>query len=251
MIGIPSSIEGRYASDVQNPELMFTTVFPDSPAHIAGLRSGDVIMSMREVVASKETRRFEGTNPEAAGTFIDESKGDLSLSYIRGNEAGTVVVSPKEGIVEGKRAIGVSLDMVGEVRFGFFRASFEGALMTFDLLREVATGLLGFIKQAVLGQADLRSITGPVGIAGLVGEARVLGFVYLLSFTAFISLNLAVINLLPIPALDGGRLLFLAIEGILRKPLPTRFTRAVNTTGFALLILLMIFITYRDVVKLF
>ena len=84
-----------------------------------------------------------------------------------------------------------------------------------------------------------------------MGEARVLGIVYLLSFTAFISINLAVINLLPIPALDGGRLLFLAIEGITRRPIPVKFTRAVNTAGFVLLIMFMLFITYRDIVKLF
>jgi len=89
-----------------------------------------------------------------------------------------------------------------------------------------------------------------VGIAGLVGEARVLGFVYLLSFTAFISVNLAVINLLPIPALDGGRLLFLAVEAAIRRPIPQKFTRVVNTAGFILLLLFMAFITYRDIVKL-
>lgn len=155
------------------------------------------------------------------------------------------------GIVEGKPAIGVGLDTVGVVRFGFLRSFFEGALMTWDLLREVAVGLFGFLEKAILGQASMSSITGPVGIAGLVGEARTLGVVYLLSFTAFISINLAVINLLPIPALDGGRLLFLAIEGIIRRPIPSVFTKAVNTTGFILLIIFMLFITYRDIVKVF
>lgn len=251
MSGIPSAPNGRYAKDVRNPELMLTAVLPDSPAYAAGLRSGDVVTSIDERgSAPSETRRFEGIDAEAARAFIGESSGALSISYRRGEHSGTATVVPAEGIVAGRPAIGVGLDAVGEVRFGFFRAFFEGALMTWDLLREVTLGLLGFLGQAIIGNADINSISGPVGIAGLVGEARVLGVVYLLSFTAFISINLAVINLLPIPALDGGRLLFLAIEGVIRRPIPAKFIRAVNSAGFVLLILFMLFITYRDIAKL-
>src|SRR3989344_4156897 len=245
MSGVPSAINGRYAADVRNLELMVTSVLPDSPAYTAGLHSGDVITAIEE-----NGNRFEGTDATVAGNFIGASTDKLSVFYKRGKEAGSVVVLPKDGIVEGKHAIGVGLDTIGEVRFGFFRAFFEGALMTWDITREVTVGLVGFLKQAVTLQADLNSITGPLGIAGLVGEARVLGVIYLLSFTAFISINLAVINLLPIPALDGGRLLFLAIEGITRRSIPAKLTRTVNTAGFILLILFMVFITYRDIVKL-
>ncbi|KKW11693.1 MAG: Membrane-associated zinc metalloprotease [Parcubacteria group bacterium GW2011_GWA2_49_9] len=246
MSGIPSSVDGRYASEVQNPKLTIATVLPDSPAGKAGLKSGDVVHSLTD-----GTRVFSGSESEPAREFIGESKGILTIEYTREETDYTAQVEPVRGIVAGKPAIGVSLDTIGVVRFNIFRAFYEGALTTWDILREVTYGLLGFIKEAVMGQADLGSISGPVGIAGLVGEARVLGFVYLLSFTAFISINLAVINLLPIPALDGGRLLFLAIEGIIRRPIPVKFTRFVNTAGFFLLIAFMLFITYRDIVKLF
>ncbi|MDO8620338.1 MAG: RIP metalloprotease RseP [bacterium] len=245
MAGIPSAIDGRYENEVRDTKLTITTVLPDSPAYKAGLRSGDAIVSITE-----GAKQFTDSDSEKAGDFIGASTGALAISYTRGKEEGRITVEPIAGIVEGKPAIGVSLDTIGVVRFGFFRSFFEGALMTSDLLREVTIGLFGFLQQAILGKADLASVTGPVGIAGMVGEARVLGIVYLLSFTAFISINLAVINLLPIPALDGGRLLFLAIEGIIRRPIPVKFTRVVNTTGFVLLILFMLFITYRDVIKL-
>lgn len=198
--GVPFSAEGRYADEMQNAALTIVSVLPDSPAEKAGLKAGDAILSLRE-----GARIFEGTNGDTARAFIQETKDTFLIQYKRGESTASAEVMPVQGIVEGKPAIGVSLETVGVVRFGFFRAFFEGFLTTVDLLREVTVGLFGFIAQAFRGEADFGAITGPVGIAGLVGEARVLGLVYLLSFTAFISINLAVINLLPVPALDGGR----------------------------------------------
>ncbi len=90
-----------------------------------------------------------------------------------------------------------------------------------------------------------------MGLAGLVGDAKNLGWIYLLSFTAIISINLAVINLVPFPALDGGRLLFLLIEKLKGSPITPKIANAFNLVGFALLLLLMLVVTYRDIVKLF
>ena len=245
LFGVPFGAEGRYAEQIQDAALTIVSVLPDSPAEKAGIKSGDAILSLRD-----GERIFEGANGDSARAFIQETKDALLIQYKRGELTASAEVVPVQGIVEGKPAIGVSLETVGVVRFGFFRAFFEGFLTTADLLREVTIGLFGFIAQAFRGEADFGAITGPVGIAGLVGEARTLGLVYLLSFTAFISINLAVINLLPVPALDGGRLLFLGIEGIIRRPIPVRITRALNAAGFVLLILLMVVITYRDIVRM-
>jgi regulator of sigma E protease len=114
----------------------------------------------------------------------------------------------------------------------------------------ITVGTVNLIRDAVVGEANLKDVTGPVGIVGMVGEASAYGFSALLMFTGFISLNLAVINLLPFPALDGGRLLFVGIEAIIRRPMPVRATQILNTAGFALLILLMVVVTWNDISKL-
>ncbi|MCA9365763.1 site-2 protease family protein [Candidatus Kaiserbacteria bacterium] len=93
-------------------------------------------------------------------------------------------------------------------------------------------------------------MAGPVGIAGLVGEAAAFGFTSLLTFTAVISLNLAVINMLPFPALDGGRLMFVGVEAITRRRIDPVWVLRLNVIGFVLLIALMVAVTYNDVIKI-
>ena len=96
----------------------------------------------------------------------------------------------------------------------------------------------------------MSSLSGPVGIVGVVGDAAKFGFIYLLSFTALISINLAVINLIPFPALDGGQLLFILIEKIKGSRINPKVANILNMIGFCLLMLLMVIITYHDIVKL-
>jgi len=118
------------------------------------------------------------------------------------------------------------------------------------LLSAITIALGGFFASAVTLSADFSQIAGPVGIVGLVGDAAALGIIPLLIFTSVISLNLAIINLLPFPALDGGRLLFVVIEAIKGSPIRPQIANLVNTLGFALLILLMLLVTYYDIVRL-
>ncbi len=123
----------------------------------------------------------------------------------------------------------------------------EGLQASVKITTDTTVALGTLLSQAVVGHADLSELAGPVGIVGLVGDVRALGWGYLLTFTALISLNLCIVNLLPFPALDGGRLLLVVVEGITRKRIPARIFNTLNTVGFALLILLMILITIHDV----
>ncbi len=103
----------------------------------------------------------------------------------------------------------------------------------------------------ILGQGLAFDVAGPVGIAAIIGDSARLGINYLINVTAMISLSLAVINILPIPALDGGRLVFVLIEKIFRKKVSLKYEQMAHTIGFVLLLILIIVVTVRDVIGLF
>ncbi|MCI0619693.1 RIP metalloprotease RseP [Candidatus Wolfebacteria bacterium] len=248
MMGLPTSTALDTTGRVQDARLTVTGVLPDAPAAGAGLRGGDTVTSMR---VGAETLAGEELNVVAAQSFIARHGGEeLIIEYMRGEESGSVTVVPAEGIIPDAPAIGVALDEVGILKLSPPHALWQGARVTAQLTEGTTVGLWHFIADAVTGQAKLSQVTGPVGIVGLVGDASALGFVYLLSFTAFISINLALINLIPIPALDGGRILFVIIEAIKGSPLKPRVANVLNTVGFALLILLMLVVTWNDVARL-
>jgi len=126
----------------------------------------------------------------------------------------------------------------------------EGAETTIQLTGAIAGGLAHFFAHVFTFSADLSQIAGPIGIAGAVGTASTLGWQNILSLIALISINLALVNLIPIPALDGGRLFFVLIEAVIRRPIKPVVAQAANAAGFAFLLLLMVVVTANDVYRL-
>lgn len=245
MVGLPTSAT-LSSHELRDVELTLVSVLPNSPAAEAGLTSGDVL---EELVVREDTL----TELTVANTqsFIASHGGEpITVRYTRGEDSGEVFVTPETGVVGGVPAIGVSLDTVGILQLAPHRALWEGISFTATLTKTIAVGLAGFIVDAFTGSADLSQVAGPVGIVRLVGDASALGFIYLLSFTAIISIHLAIINLIPFPALDGGRILFVIIEALKRSPIRPKVANTLNTIGFALLIILMIVVTWNDIVRL-
>ncbi len=241
--GLPVSSD--FPVPIENPRTTITLVLPESPAQLAGLKSGDSIISVsRGTVNSK-------LSPEEVSTFIADSPEPITFEIERGKEISKKVVMPKEGIVAGRFAVGITMDVVGVVKLAPHKALWYGLKTVSELTLLTGRAIGIFIFQALGGRADLSSVTGPVGIVGMVGDVRELGFAYLLTFTALISINLSIINLLPFPALDGGRLLFVGIEALTRRPISSRIFNILNTAGFAFLIFLMLLITIRDVRNIF
>src|SRR3989344_1750230 len=118
------------------------------------------------------------------------------------------------------------------------------------MTKATTIGLYTFFSNIFKGEANFDDVAGPIGIAGIIGSAANLGISYLLMITALISINLGIINLIPFPALDGGRLLFVAIESVIQRRIPMSFANAANAVGFILLMLLMVIVTYKDIARL-
>jgi len=251
MSGLPTSVgSAPKGSVIQNQALTITSVLPNSPAEIAGIKTGDKIISLETKTDSTKLLSSDlGT--ENIQTFVKTHAGqEVIVSLIRGQEAKELVVIPEKSKASDGVMIGISMDMIGTLKLPIHQAIWEGLKLTWDVTVATVVGFYNLIRSAFIGQADMSTLTGPVGIVGVVGDAAKFGFIYLLSFTAFISINLAVINLVPFPALDGGRLLFLLIEKIKGSRIKPQIANMVNMIGFGLLMILMVFITYHDIVKL-
>jgi regulator of sigma E protease len=241
-VGAPASIDSypEYANRMQNPHIAIQYVEPASPAEKAGLKAGDTVLGFSSIAELQNA--------------VDASKDKgITIHYKRGGtEYSKEVIAATSTLAVGRYVIGVDLDNVATLQLPFHLAFYESFRFTGFMIQTVAVGIYGLIAGIFNGTSKLSSVTGPIGIAGLVSDAAQLGFTYLMMFTAMISINLGVLNLVPFPALDGGRILFVLIEAVIRRPIKPLVANAINGIGFCLLILLMIVVTYQDVVtKLF
>lgn len=249
MIGLPTPADYSGFGHVTDVKLVVTEVVPNSPAQKAGLESGDKIVFAS---AGQDSLQGEKLTPENIKKLISESSTKaVEMIYNRGGtKPTTVFIEPNTDVIAGTRAVGIAMDNIGTLRLSVFPALFEGAHTTWLLIKGTAMGLGNFLWGAVTFKSNFSQISGPIGIAKVVSEANNLGFVYLLSLVALISINLAIINLFPFPALDGGRLLFVAIEVIIRRPIKPKVVQWANGLGFVILIILMILVTGHDILKL-
>lgn len=247
MSGMPVPVSSAPAGAVvRDARIMVTSVHPDSPAEKAGLLAGDTLRSLRSGESSLDVLSIS-----AVQGFIARQGGNtVVITYVRGGEEGSIRLVPQAWVFGEAPAIGIAMDEIGTVKLLPHRALWEGFLMTGGLSGSVALAFGGLIKDAFTGTVELQNLTGPIGIVGLIGDAAGFGFAYLLSFVAFISVNLAVLNLLPIPALDGGRLFFLAIEAVKGSRLSPKFVNTAHMVGFVALILFMLAVTYNDIMNL-
>lgn len=248
LIGVQTIISEDERTDASR--LVITSVLKESPAAIAGILSGDHIVNVQNNSGSAAS-----LSPTSVSSFIqNEGENELFITYERGDEIKMATLTPRTLVVEGEETrprVGFVMGLVETKRYSFVEALKVGALQTWTGLQRITIGIGALLYDAVRGEADFTDVAGPIGIAGLAGDASRFGFTSILIFTAFISLNLAVINLLPLPALDGGRLVIVFLEAVIRKPINPTIVSRVNLIGFLLLILLMVVVTAHDIVKLF
>ncbi|MBN2197669.1 RIP metalloprotease RseP [Candidatus Wolfebacteria bacterium] len=228
-------------------EVLITEVQPNTPASEMGLLVGDKIVALE---TQSDILEEKITASEFIG-FLDKYKGqEVLLKIERNNQIKEFKALSRINPPEGEGALGIAIMESGLPKMNLFACVWEGLKFSVEIIAMVFITIFKLIAQLFIGQANLESVAGPVGIVKLTAEVSQQGFIYLLQLLALISLNLVAINLLPFPAIDGGRLLFLLIEKIKGSPLPIKFEQYANGIGFILLLLLMAAITVKDIIAL-
>ena len=211
-------------------------VLPGAPAAEIGLRQGDVIESVNGV---KVTLWWEMSREISSQPGVK-----MPLTWRRDGEEMTAWITPASHTFNGETVGRIGIEQAVERNpIPFFKAVNRSAMETVNL----SLLIVKFVKGLVVGEQSSRDLAGPVGIFQLVGISAERGFSYFLWFMAMLSINLGILNLLPIPALDGGHLTLLTIEGITRRDLSARNRLRLQQVGFAFVLFLLIYVTFNDI----
>lgn len=241
MIGLPQPIAENERSLYPDARIQILSVKPDTPAASMGLQPGDIILSL-------DNQKIETL--EQVGEYIRAHKGkDITVKVSRFGKEMTIHGTPLATTKENEGSLGISYSLTATVKHTLLGSIKDGFVSTLTITGAIFAALGKMVVGLVTGQGGAGAeITGPVGIVYLTKQMSDLGIAYLLQFAALLSINLAIINILPIPALDGGRILFILIEKIKGRPLNQRVEGIIHQTGFILLLLLMLFVTIKDFV---
>src|SRR3990167_7925944 len=225
-------------------EVIVTSIVKDSPADTAGLKPGDVVQSIngKKIIQSSELISITKENlGEAITLEVKDQKSNVR----------PVKVTPREKYPSDQGPMGVSIGQKVVVKkYSWYQAPFAGTKEAIKTSVLIVAGVGQVIGEIVRTGSVPQGVAGPIGIAQLTGEFVHSGIYAVLSFLALLSLNLAILNVLPIPALDGGRLFFILIEAVTRRKVPAKFESYAHAVGIALLLALIALITIHDVGRL-
>lgn len=234
--GLPTAVTDQDDYNLADPKVQIVQIVPGSPAKEADLRVGDVIVGFDKVGNVQE--------------FIKIHQGEEVVLVIkRGNEVLEKTVIPRVSPPQGEGAVGVALSRVALRSYPWYQAPAQGAIVCGQLTFNTVNGWILGLKSAVgltqLPEGMKMDLMGPLGIFDLLREYFALGISYFLFLISLIAVALALFNILPIPALDGGKLIFLLIETIRGRPINYRLEQKITATSFVLLIVLIIFVTVK------
>ena len=208
------------------------------PAYTSGLQEGDEILTINGRDAS--------SNDLLALELQVNVGKTIDMEVERNGEVLEFTIEPKKVKIDGEETYKYGFVITDEVETGFFASLKYAFSKTFSLIHQMIL-IIGYL---ITGNLNINALAGPVGIFGIVGTATDAGIWSVLSLIALLSVNVGFINLLPIPAFDGGRLLFIIIEKIKGKPVDPKLENTIHAIGFFLLMALMILITYNDIIRL-
>ncbi len=209
-------------------------VIEGSPAQKAGIEVGDELVSINGT-------KLDEWNDFTEIVSADKAHEALDITIKRDSEEMTFVATPKKDEESGRYIVGIGAQREKSA----FKSIVNGPKETINMTKS----MYAVLKQLVTGEVSTKDLSGPVGIVYMVDQSASQGLMTFLYFMAMMSLNLAVINLLPFPALDGGRIIFLIIRKVTGKAITDRTEAAVHMIGMLLLLLLMLYVTWNDIAK--
>ncbi|VAX29794.1 Membrane-associated zinc metalloprotease [hydrothermal vent metagenome] len=218
---------------------IITDVIKDSPAEDAGIKKKDLIIRIADkpINSSSDVIDIISSNPDHA----------LSMVLLRGKDTVVTAVTPS---IDGKIGIGLRNTYMGPSEYKTYSLPSSLSQGISDVVNYVELTYV-FIERVFAGKLEVgQAFGGPVKIAQLSAESADLGLVAYLKFLAVLSLSLAILNILPFPVLDGGHFVIILIEGIMRREIPIKIKMAIQNVGFIILLLLMAFIIYNDIINL-
>lgn len=221
-------------------------IAPGSPAEIGGIKENDIVV----LAGEKEIKDTQ--------TFIEVTKEYLSkemtIEIARDGENMVVFVVPRQNPPEGEGPLGIAISNVEMKFYPFyqmpFRGTVEGLKEAFAWTGMIVGALGGMFWQLLTLGALPKEVAGPVGIFQITGVVAKTGILSILQFLGILSINLAVVNILPLPALDGGRLLFLGIEAVTGKRVKAKVERWVHSVGMVILLFLILLVTINDIARI-
>ncbi len=218
-------------------------VTKNSPAYAAGLANGDEVLSVDNQKIS-DTSKFISITRSKLGK-------EISLDIARGGQKSQVRLIPRKTYPKGEGPLGIAITNIEVVKYPWYQAPFYGTREAIKFTWLILSGLGSMVFDLVTKGQPPAGVAGPIGVAELTGEALNRGIVPLLWLVSVLSLNLAVVNVLPIPALDGGRLFFIMIEMVTRKKVSARYEAMAHAVGLAVLLSLILLITLFDIFRIF
>jgi len=242
----------------RDKKIQIIQVVPESPAEKAGLSVLDEIIGFKEKAGeffySDPVTVYTSTIEEVQKFTLDHAGQTVIMVLRRGSGEDGLVdaeVITRANPPQGEGSMGIAMALTGVVSYPWYEAIWRGGYDTMTLAYNIVYSYGLLFKTLFTDGKLMGEVSGPVGIATITGQAARVGFSYLMQFVALISVNLAVLNIVPFPALDGGRTLFLLIEKIKGSPINKKIEASLNSVGFALLVTLMIYVTIKDISKFF
>lgn len=247
-LGMPQVVEDDYNVVNIPTVVMIVSVAQNSPAEASGLKIGDIIYGLKA-----EEEILDVSKIKTVQNFIENNKGkETTIKVKRGDNFFDVKIIPRQNVSEGEGPIGVVLARIAYQFYPWYKAPLKGIQETIGITFNIISSLIGVLASLFKGEGlpAGAEFVGPVGIGKIMTEFFELGFASYLRFLAILSIYLAIFNILPIPALDGGKLMFLLIEKLKGKPVSSNLEQKVTAFFFAALLFLLIIITIKDIIKL-